>query len=83
MQACSKIDGKDKMLAPKIDSIWKHAKRRKALVGVLKVCDVGEYYMNKDSINVKNERLYVATRKGSIIKQVYHVVIGKRKKKLV
>ncbi len=38
-KACSKIDGKDKMLAPKIDSLWKHARRRKALVGVPKVCD--------------------------------------------
>jgi hypothetical protein len=49
-------------------------------VGVLGVCDVGEYYINKDFIKVKNERLYVATRKDSIFKQVYHVAIGKRKR---
>jgi hypothetical protein len=83
MQGLSKIDGKDKMFAPKINSLWKHARRRKALVRVHRVCDVGEYYMNKDSINAKNERLYVAIKKDSILKQVYHVVIGKRKNKLV
>jgi hypothetical protein len=52
-------------------------------VRVPRVCDVGEYYMNKDSINAKNERLYVAIRKDSILKQVYHVVIGKIKNKLM
>jgi hypothetical protein len=52
-------------------------------VVIPRVCDGGEYYVNKNSINAKNERLYVATRKDSIINQVYHVVIGKMKKKLV
>jgi len=38
--------------------------------------------MNKESIFAKNERLYVATKKDKITKQVCHV-IEERKKKLV
>ncbi len=38
---CSKIDGKDKMLAPKIDSLRKHA-----IVAILEICGAGKYYMN-------------------------------------
>ncbi len=48
-------------------------------MAILRVCDGGEYYMNKNSIHAKNERLYVAVGKDSILKQVYHV-IGKMKK---
>jgi hypothetical protein len=44
---CSKIDGKDKMLALKINSLRKHARRRKALVVVLGICGADEYYMSK------------------------------------
>ncbi len=62
----SKIDGKDKMLAPKIDSLQKHVGRRKALVVDPRVCVANEYYMNKDFVHVKHERLY-AVRKDSIL----------------
>jgi hypothetical protein len=34
------------MFILKIDNLQKHAKRKKALVVVLGICDVGEYYMN-------------------------------------
>jgi hypothetical protein len=82
-KVCSKIDGKDKMLAPKIDSLQKHVGKRKALVVDPGVCAIGEYYMNKDFIHAKNERLYAIARKDSILKQVCHVVVGERKKKLM
>jgi hypothetical protein len=71
------------MFTPKIDNLYKHARRSKALVGVLGVCDVGEYYTNKDFVNAKNERLYAIARKDSTLKQVCHVAIGRRKKKLM
>jgi hypothetical protein len=64
-KVCSKIDGKDKMLAPKIDSLWKHARRRKALVANPAVCATSEYYMNKFFVHAKNERLYATIRKFS------------------
>ncbi len=49
----------------------------------LGVCAIDEYYMNKFFSHVKNERLYAIARKDSILKQVCHVAIGERKKKLV
>jgi hypothetical protein len=62
-KVCSKIYVKDKMFALKIDSFWTHAKIRQATVVVPGVCGASEYYMSKDNIHVKNERLYAATRK--------------------
>jgi hypothetical protein len=35
-KVCSKIDGKDEMLAPKIGNLWKHVGRRKALMAILR-----------------------------------------------
>jgi hypothetical protein len=52
-------------------------------VVILGIYGANEYYMNKNYVHVKNEKLYAAARKDSIFKQVYHVVVGKRKKKLV
>jgi hypothetical protein len=54
-----------------------------ALVAIPRVCNASEYYMDKVYVHAKKERLYVATRKYAILKQIYHVVIGKTKKKLV
>jgi hypothetical protein len=42
------------MLVPKIDNLQKHVKRRKALVVVLGICGVGEYYMTKDFFHATN-----------------------------
>jgi len=82
-KVCSKIDGKDKMFALKIDNLWKHAKRRKALVVILGICGASKYYMSKNFVPAKNERLCAVARKDSIFKLVYHLIVGKRKKKLV
>jgi len=82
-KVCSKINGKDKMLAPKIDSLRKHVRRRKALIVDLGVCATNEYYMNKNFVHAKNERLYVVARKDSIFKQVCLPTVGERKKKLM
>jgi hypothetical protein len=37
-----------------------------AIMAIPKVCKASEYYMNKDFFHAKNERLYVATKKGII-----------------
>jgi hypothetical protein len=83
-KVCSKINGKDKMFAPKIESLQKHVGRKKALMVVLGVCGVGEHYKSKDSVHVKNETwLYAIARKDSTFKQIYHVIVGQRKKKFM
>jgi hypothetical protein len=78
-KVCSKINGKDKIFSLK--SLQKHARRRKALMAVPKICGVGEYYMNKYSIHAKNETwLYVIAKKDLVVKQIYHDVVGEREK---
>jgi hypothetical protein len=57
-KVCSKIEEKDKLLAPKLDNFWKHSGRRKALVVILGVYKVGKFYKKKNSIHAKNEHLY-------------------------
>jgi hypothetical protein len=71
------------MHAPKIDSLQKHARKRKALMADLGVSATNEYYMNKDIVHAQNERLYATVKKDSILKQVCHAAIGERKKKPV
>ncbi len=58
-KVCSKIDGKDEMLAPKIGSLHKHVGRRKALVAIPKVCGACEYYMNKDKLSMLRMKGYM------------------------
>jgi len=52
-------------------------------VAIPGICGVSEYYMNKNSVHAKSERLYVVVRKDSIFKQIYLVVVGRRKKKCI
>jgi hypothetical protein len=47
----------------------------KALMTIPRVCNANEYYMNKKKLHAKNERLYVATKKDTILKQVCHIAI--------
>jgi len=53
------------------------------LVAIPRVCNASEYYMDKVYVNPKKKKLYVATRKYAIFKQIYHATIGKMKKKLL
>jgi len=39
--------------------------------------------MNKDFVHARNECLYCSIKKDTIVNQIYHGVIGERKKKLV
>jgi hypothetical protein len=58
-KVCSFIDGKDKLLVAKLDSLWKRARHRKALVVMSRV-KVGEHYFLKFNAHVVNEMLYFA-----------------------
>jgi hypothetical protein len=44
---CTRIKGKEKLLAPKVDGPLKHACRQKARVEIVDVCKSGEYYVSK------------------------------------
>jgi hypothetical protein len=74
-KVCTKIKGKEKLMAHKLDNLWKHGGRRKKIMVIPKVYNVGEYYMNKDFIHAKNERLYATTKKDTIIDQICQVTI--------
>jgi len=54
---CSEVEGREKLLVPKLDSLWKHAGRRRALVdsGKLKK---GQHYFLLTCQHVKNQRIY-------------------------
>ncbi len=54
---CTFVEGKEKLLAPKLDSLLKHQGCCKAKVYVPMV-DVDNFYSNKNFIHVKNEQCY-------------------------
>ncbi len=66
-KVCTKIDGKEKLLAPKLDNLWKHNGRRKALGTISRVFKVGEYDMNKDSVHVKVNVCIVQLRRTPLL----------------
>jgi len=52
------VEGKEKPLAPKLDSLLKHQgcyERKKSMLRV----DANQFYFNKDSVHMKNERAYI------------------------
>ncbi len=58
-KVCSFIDGKDKLLVAKLDSLWKHAGHHKTLVAMPRV-KVGEHYFLKSNAHVVIEKFYFA-----------------------
>jgi hypothetical protein len=76
------VEGREKLLAPKIDGLWKHARRRRALTnfgGVKK----GEHYFLATNQHVKNEKRYFARVGETIAVQFAHGAVKERKRKLV
>ena len=43
---CTEVEGREKLLVPKLDSLWKHAGRRKALVDFGKVKKGDHYFLS-------------------------------------
>jgi len=78
----TKIKGKEKFFAPKLDSLWKHSGKKKAFTIIRRLCKADEYHMNKDFSHAKNEHLYCLVKKDTIANQICHVV-GENKKKSV
>jgi hypothetical protein len=57
---CTFVEGKEKLLAPKLDNLLEHQGYHKAKESRPKV-DASGFFSTKDSIHVKNERWYIAT----------------------
>jgi len=53
-KVCSMITRFDKLLVPKLNSLWKHVGQRKVITTMSNV-DVGEYYTLKTNQHVINE----------------------------
>jgi len=53
-KVCSMISWCDKLLMPKLNSLWKHVGQRKAITTMSSV-DVGKYYTLKINQHVINE----------------------------
>lgn len=83
---CSVVEGRDKLLIPKIDGLWKHAGRRKAAKDMLvngKKIKAGQHYFIQTNAHVKNEKLYASRPRDGVRKQVVAQSTLERKKKLV
>jgi hypothetical protein len=80
---CSNVEGREKLLVPKIDGLWKHAGRRRALANFGNVRK-GDFYFLSTNQHVKNENIYFA-RGGSatVLQQLATGVVQERCKKLV
>jgi hypothetical protein len=51
---CTKIEGKEKLLVPKLDNFFKHGGRRKVVATILSVCKTREFYVNEEFIYAKS-----------------------------
>jgi hypothetical protein len=63
---CTFVEGKEKLLAPKLNSLLKHqgcCKTKKSMPRV----DAGQFYFNKDSVHTKNECAYTVVDHSSIL----------------
>ncbi len=79
---CTKVSGKDKLLAPKFDSLCKHAGRKKAtspMPGVPK----GTFYYAKDCQHAKTELLYVSRSRESVLDRVMQGMAHEGLKKVI
>jgi hypothetical protein len=80
---CSDVEGHEKLLLPKIDGLWKHAGRRRALANFGNVRK-GDFYFLSTNQHVKNKKIYFA-RDGwaTVLQQLARGVVQERRKKLV
>jgi hypothetical protein len=63
---CTFVEGKEKLLTPKLDSLLKHQGRRKVKKSMSRV-DVGQFYFNKDFMHAKYEHAYMVVDDPSIL----------------
>ncbi len=68
-KVCAQIERREKLLIPKIDSLWKHVRHRKPLVLMPKV-KIGEHYFLKTNVDTTNEKLYFGKGPKIVLQQV-------------
>ncbi len=66
---CTFIERKEKLLAPKLDSLLKHVGHWKAKVFMLGV-DYGFHYFNKTLMHAKNEHEFFIVKRRSMLDQL-------------
>jgi hypothetical protein len=76
---CTDVEGREKLLVPKIDSLMKHAGRRRATADMGKI-KRGEYFYLGNNQHVKNERVYFAKGGETIVTKVLAGVTKERRK---
>jgi hypothetical protein len=77
------VEGRGKLLVPKIDGLWKHEGRKRALANFGNVRK-GEFYFLSTNQYVKNEKIYFARGGGvTVLQQLATGVVQERRKKLV
>jgi hypothetical protein len=81
-KVCSEVEGHEKLLAPKIDSLWKHAGRRRALTSIGTV-KKGDHYFLTTNQHVRNERVYFSRIGDTIAQRVAQGAVQEKKHKLV
>jgi hypothetical protein len=63
------IEGRDKLLVPKSDLLWKHVGQRKATITSIGVAIEGFYFLKMNQ-HVLNEKVYVQKGKDFVWQQV-------------
>jgi len=78
-RVCFKVEGRDKLLVPKLDSLIKHSRMRKCIIAKPKVV-MGQYFICPTNSHVKNEKLFVARGLDTVVVQLENGGKAKRKK---
>jgi hypothetical protein len=79
---CTFVEGKEKLLAPKLDSFLKHQGYHKAKESRLKV-DASGFFFTKDFFHAKNEECYTAVDHFSILNHLQVNVPFEQRQKYV
>jgi len=76
---CSKVEGRDKLLVPKLDYLIKHSGMWKCTIVKLRVT-IGQYYICRINSHVKNEKLFDAKGLDMVVIQLENGGKAERKK---
>jgi hypothetical protein len=77
-----KVNGKDKLLVLKLDSLIKHSRMQKSTITRLGVV-VGRYFICPTNSHVKNEKFFVAKGLDMVVAQLEDGGKAERKKKYI
>jgi hypothetical protein len=81
-KVCSKVEGRNNLLIPKLDFLLKHSGKRKATFVILGV-KVREFYKNKKCAHAKNQVLFTQILTNYILQLVINQGLAFNKRKFV